>query len=91
MLDIIYQVIWISCMTVLFINAEPMILIKRWMGFKEEEMGKNPLRDFFTKMLYCSKCSGFWLGLIFTLNFPQAVIISIVSELIDRRLKSSRI
>lgn len=91
MLDIIYQVIWISCMSVLFINAEPMILIKRWMGFKEEEMGKNPLRDFFTKLLYCGKCSGFWLGLIFTQNFCQAVIISIVSELIDRKLKSGGI
>ena len=67
------------------------------MGFKEEEVGrvtcngrpKNPIRDFFTKLLYCCMCSGFWIGLIFTLNFPQAVIISILSEVLDKKIKSS--
>ena len=87
MWDIIYQIIWISCMSVLFVNAEPMILLKRQMGFKEEIIGTNPLRDFFTKLLYCCMCSGLWIGLIFTLSFTQAVIISIVSELIDRKIK----
>jgi len=75
-------------MSVLFINAEPMILIKRWMGFKEEEIGKNPLRDFFTKLLYCAMCSSFWIALIFTQNFQLTVIISIVSEVIDKIIKS---
>jgi hypothetical protein len=64
-----------------------MILLKRQMGFKEEIIGTNPLRDFFTKLLYCCMCSGLWIGLIFTLSFAQAVIISIVSELIDRKIK----
>lgn len=88
MWDIFYSIIWVSCLTLLFVNAEPMILIKRWMGFKEELMGSNPLRDYFTKLLYCCMCSGFFIGLVFTQNFQLACIISIVSELIDRKLKS---
>lgn len=78
-------------MSVLFINAEPMILIKRWMGFKEEEMGKNPLRDFFTKLLYCEQCSGFWIALVFTQNFQVSCIISIVSGIIGKFIKGGGI
>ena len=91
MWELLYSVIWVSCLTLLFVNAEPMILIKRWMGFKEEEMGKNPLRDFFTKLLYCEQCSGFWIGWIFTQNFQLAVIISIVSGIIGKFTKSGNI
>ena len=90
MWDTIYQLIWVSCLTILFINAEPIILFKRWLGFREEDIcGVYPVKDFFTKLLYCAMCSGFWIGLIFTLNLPQAFIISILSELIDKKIKSS--
>jgi hypothetical protein len=90
MWNTIYEIIAVSCVTLLFINAEPMILLKRWMGFREEDIcGVYKVRDFFTKLLYCCMCSGFWIGLVFTQNFYQAVIISIISEFIDRKLKST--
>lgn len=91
MFELIYQIIWISCMSVLFVNAEPMILIKRWMGLKEEEMGKNPLRDFFTKLLYCVQCSSFWIAWIFTQNFQLACTISIVATIIDNFTRGGRL
>lgn len=81
-----YDIIWISCLSVLFVVAEPSILIKRWLGFKEEEMGKSKVKDFFTKLLYCAMCSGTWIGLILTMDISKAVIIGIVSELIYKKI-----
>ena len=80
-------IVVLACVTHLFVVAEPIILIKRFMGFKEEEMGNNKVRDFFTKMLYCNLCSGFWIGLVFTLKPLAAVLISVISEIIHKILR----
>lgn len=80
-------IVVLACVTHLFVVAEPIILIKRFMGFKEEEIGKNKVRDFFTKMLYCNLCSGFWIGLLFTLNPLEAVMISVIAEIIHKILR----
>lgn len=80
-------IVVLACVSHLFVVAEPMIYIKRYMGFKEEEIGNNKVRDFFTKMLYCNLCSGFWIGLLFTLNPLEAVIISVMAELIHKILR----
>lgn len=82
----IISIIGIACMSVLFVVAEPMILIKRQLGFKEEEIGKNPLRDFFTKLMYCGLCSGFWIAWAITLDFKTACIISVLAEIIHRKI-----
>lgn len=84
---IIFNIIWIACVSVLFVVAEPMIMAKRGLGFKEELIGRgNPLRDKITKLLYCALCSGFWIGLAFTQDVRYAAIISILSEMIHKKI-----
>lgn len=38
------------------------------------------------KLLVCSKCAGFWIGLIYFQSLPLAAITSLVSYLIDNMI-----
>jgi len=76
-----------SCLSVLFVVAEPIIMMKRYLGFREEDIcGVYPIRDFFTRLLYCAMCSGFWIALLFTFNISTAVIVSILAEYIHKKI-----
>jgi len=82
------ELIGLSCISVLFVVAEPMIMIKRYLGFKEEEydnLSKNKRMLF--RLLTCAMCISFWIGFIYTLSLYKASIISIISELIYRKIK----
>jgi hypothetical protein len=72
---------------VLFNTAEPILLLKRRIGFKEELYDTySNNKKFFHRGLYCCMCSGFWIGLILTGNIFTASIISIGSELINKKI-----
>ena len=78
-------IIELTCLSYLFVVAEPLTLFKRLIGFKEEnyfEYGK--VKKFFHRLLNCCMCSGFWIGLIATGNIGTAAIISITSEILYR-------
>lgn len=89
------MILGLACLTVLFVNAEPLTLIKRYLGFKEEKIGqincdgskKHPIRDFFTKLIYCSMCSGVYFGIV-TMDIYDAAIVSILATFIDKKLRS---
>ena len=38
------------------------------------------------KLLVCSKCAGFWIGLIYFQSLPLAALTSLVSYLIDNMI-----
>jgi hypothetical protein len=72
------------CLTHLFVVAEPSILIKRLLGFKEEEYDNMSLiKRFFYRMTTCHLCSGFWIGL-FSGNILIAAIISVSAEILNK-------
>lgn len=80
-------IIGLICLTHLFVVAEPSILIKRRLGFREEEYDKmSPTKRFIHKLITCHLCSGFWIGL-FTGNLFLAAIISIGSELLCKIMR----
>lgn len=80
---IVFNIISIACISFLFIAAEPIILLKRFMGFKEEMyLEYSKAKQFFYRMITCCLCSGFWIGLILTLSISQASIIAVIAELI---------
>ncbi len=80
-------IIGLICLTHLFIVAEPSILIKRWLGFREEEYDKmTPTKRFIHKLITCHLCSGFWIGLL-TGNLFIAAIVSIGSELLCKIMR----
>jgi len=81
----ITTIIELACLSYLFVVAEPSILLRELIGFKEEnyfEYGK--IKKFFHRLLNCCMCSGFWIGLIATGNIGTAAIISISAEIIYR-------
>lgn len=76
-----------ACAGTLFVLAEPLILIKRAIGFKEErydDWGNG--KRFFHRLLTCALCSGFWIGLIATGDLASASAIAVLAEIIWRRL-----
>ena len=83
--------------TTMWINAKPMILLKRLFGFKEEEE-YGQLKSFIRELIYCALCSGFWIGFLvhildkkteWTLEYLSYVILTgILSELLVRKLNS---
>ena len=83
----VLTIIGISCVSVLFQASEPMIFIKRYMGLKEEEYGTySKWKKIGHRMIYCCLCSGFWIGLLLTQNILTASIISILGELIYKKI-----
>ena len=91
----ITQIITIISISYLFIHAEPLILLKRYLGFKEEKYDEySKIKQFFYKLITCWMCSAFWIGVILTsvLGLSPLNIISIsaissfLSSIFDRKL-----
>ena len=90
MLNEIIKILGISSMSVLFVVAEPSILIKKWI-FHKIYRGKSYDSTFIWKLITCCLCSSFWIGLIFTRDIYLASIISITGELICRKINEFRL
>ena len=84
--DTIFNIAFFVGLATLFVDAEPMILLKRMIGLKEERIGENKVLDFIIKLVYCRFCSSFWITLILTLDFQLAVIVSLVVWLIENKI-----
>lgn len=86
----ILTIIGLACMGFLFAEAaEPIQNIKEIFNLHTEAICKNKVQWFFVKMLNCSLCFSFWLGLIVTLNLYYAAIISILAETISRQFNKN--
>jgi hypothetical protein len=91
-MDIILELFGLCCITILFVTGEPMVLIKRHLGFKEEFYYEwKPIKQFIFRLITCCLCSGFWIGLIYTQSIILASIISVVSEIINTQLKTNEL
>jgi len=77
----------LACAGVLLQCAEPIILIKRWFGFKEEEYDRySKEKRFFHRMLYCAMCLTFWVGLIVTWDLATSIIGSVAAALLYKKI-----
>lgn len=80
----ILEIIGISCIGVLFINAEPTIRLRNWILGKHE--------GFWRRLLECAMCSTFWIALTYKLIWFQsfdllfAATCSVLGELICKKL-----
>lgn len=81
----ILTIITWACLGVLLQVAEPILMIKRYFGFKEEEYEEYSSRKrFIHRLFYCAKCLTFWVALICTWNIQVAIISSILAGLIEK-------
>jgi len=91
-MDIILELFGLCCITILFVTSEPMVLIKRHLGFKEEYYYEwAPIKQFIFRLITCCLCSGFWIGLVYTQSILLASIISVMSEIINTQLKTNKL
>ena len=80
-------IIGLACLSVLFVEAEPIVLIKRWLGLKEEEFDSwGPKKRYIYKMLSCALCSGFWIGLL-SGSLPKAAIVAALAEIVAKKIR----
>ncbi len=84
-----YDIIWMSCLSVLFVVAEPIILAREYVLRQGCNFSKT--KEFFNRLFSCAMCSGFWISLILTMDIQMAVIISITSEFLYRTISSGKL
>ena len=83
----ILEIIGLSCIGVLSVVAGPIIKFKRFIGFKEEDSLKfGAVKSFINELINCAMCMSFWIGLIYTHNLMLAAIVSILAEIIYKKL-----
>ena len=76
-------ILYTACLSFLFVTAEPLILFKRFCGFRDEDyMQFGKVKAFIYRLINCCLCSGFWIGLILTGSILQAAMVAVVAEFI---------
>lgn len=81
----------LCCATYLFAEgAEPVQELKHFAGLGAESPFRNPVQWFFLKMLGCSMCVGFWVGLGYYQHLLSACILSIGAEALSRIMNKTR-
>lgn len=86
MFEIIVTILGLSCIGVLWINAEPTIRLREWVWYKI--FGSDYMNKWHWRLVSCAMCISFWLGLMVTTNLFYSSIISITAELICRKINS---
>jgi len=73
-------------LSVLFVKAEPLIELKRRLGFKEEDYDSfKPVKKWVHKLIYCLYCSSVYITFIFTLDAQLAVIVSLFAYMLENK------
>jgi di/tricarboxylate transporter len=70
---------------------EPLQRLKKRFNLLYPDEQKTILKYFIVKVLNCSKCFGFWFSLIFFKSFVIAVIVAVVTEIVQRNLMRLKI
>jgi hypothetical protein len=63
----------------LMVNAEPVILFKRLLGFKEENYDKfGELKSFLHRLIYCEVCLTYWITFLICLFYQYTLLEMII-------------
>lgn len=83
-MDII-NILFVVGLSLLAARSKPIILLKRYIGLKEERYDDwNDIKKFLYELSTCMWCLSLWIGLIY--GIKVAVISSLISFLIDENL-----
>jgi len=81
----IESIVFWSCIGVLLQCAEPVIWIKRDIGFKDEEYDQMTKRmRTLHRLLSCAMCLTFWVVLLVTWNPVISVISSVGADILHK-------
>lgn len=75
------------CLIWLFVEGSaPIQFIKKILNLHPDKPNRNIYRAVLIKLISCSLCSGFWIGLIYYQDFLLAGFTSISAEIFHRLL-----
>lgn len=81
------EIAMLACAGVLLQCAEPIIHMKRLLGFREEEYDSySKEKRFFHRMLYCAMCLTFWLSLAITWDLGISAVASVLAAYIHKKI-----
>lgn len=82
----IVNILFYTGLSFLFTESEPMILLKRRLGFKEEDYDSfSKYKKYLHKLLYCTWCSSLWIGFFISFSLKMAVITSLFVYIIEKQ------
>lgn len=81
----IFNIIGLSAVSVLFVAAEPLIILKHKVFTKI----KNYQDKWFWRLINCALCSGFWIGLFSTNDILEAATIAVLAEVVYQKINGS--
>jgi hypothetical protein len=81
----IIKIVGLACIGVLFVSAEPAIKLKHFLFNKIE----NYQDRWFWRLINCSLCSGFWIGLVFTGDILTAATVAVLGEVLYQKINGS--
>jgi len=81
-----FDIMFVVGLTTLITRAKPIILLKRYVGIKEEDFDDySRPKQLFIELISCCFCLSFWIGFILY-GFKIGVISSGISFLIDENI-----
>jgi hypothetical protein len=84
---ILIDILFYIGLSVAFVHAEPLIYLKRFIGFKEEDYDTySSHKRALHRLIHCLYCSSFWITLIVSQSFIMAVIVSVITWVLDNKL-----
>jgi hypothetical protein len=79
MFELTLKLIGLSCIGVLWINSEPTTKLRHWIY-------KSYTDNWHWRLINCCLCVSFWIGLIGTGDLLYAAIVSVLGEILCRKL-----
>ena len=86
-MEILIKILGLGALSFLFVTSTPTTMLRIWL-FNKIYKGKYYEGNLIWKLITCSLCSGFWIGLIFTGDILIASLVSVIAEMICRKLSS---
>jgi hypothetical protein len=81
-MSVVITILGLASITNLWIHSEPSNHFRMWL-YKDI---KNKDHKWHWRLINCSLCVGFWIGLIFTLDILLAALVSVSAEFICKKL-----
>lgn len=84
----IFEYIMFSCLMVTFVIFEPFNVFRNYLEVRVDD---NYIYFILYKLFTCAKCAGFWISLFYFQNLLVAAFISLLSELIYRKITTIKL
>lgn len=94
MIETFFLYLGLICLTVLFVNATPIMMLRDKLGLLEMDEEYPLWRNRLIELISCPMCSGFWIGFIslwdqfgFFESILGGCIVGVFSEILNKNIR----